>query len=158
MICFTRTAFGLLTMAALVAVEPSWALAEVNLLVPRVAKEDIFVREFISDDDLAKGGIRIAIRTAESSSAVLQAVLKGQADLALFNLEAFNAIQPENTATLSRLLLQPFQFRNSQELFDVEDTVFGLAVLAQINKTNIFPLSFWNQGLSRIIAQPEVRT
>src|ERR1043166_390581 len=137
--------------------EPS--CAEVRIGIPSFAVRDPFVKELVESAILSKNGIKLRQNVLENSSVVLDQVLDGTVDVGLFMLDILQQSKKlKHPPQLAQLLLLPFQFESAQQLFEVEDSALGDAILADINRTGLFPLAYWNRGLSQIATKTSIET
>jgi TRAP-type C4-dicarboxylate transport system substrate-binding protein len=127
--------------------------AEVKLGIVASAQSDPLVSSLKDSPSLKSLQIDVAVLPLSTDLDALEAALKGETDLSAFTLDALTQLKSDNRPQLAPILAQPFQFASSLELFKVEDTPFGEAVLADVNRTGLFPLAFWNRGLSEIVTK-----
>jgi TRAP-type C4-dicarboxylate transport system substrate-binding protein len=120
--------------------------------------DDTFISSFRSSRYLAKAGIRIAVVKVPTDDDALNAVMKGSAELGLFEFGVFSNRKFEKQPELFSVFTRPFLFHSASELLDVQNTPVGDAVLADVRQVGIFPLSFWNRGLSQIWTRQPVNT
>jgi TRAP-type C4-dicarboxylate transport system substrate-binding protein len=133
----------------------AWA-AEVTLAVTRAT--DPFVKELQSSKYLAQSGIKIKLVTVAKDEDVLDGVVKGAADLGLFPIGVLSNRKFEEQPQLYSVFTRSFLFNSATEILEVERTPVGAAVLADVSRIGIFPLSFWNRGLSQIWAKQPLYT
>jgi hypothetical protein len=119
---------------------------------------DVFVRALQSSKYLAQSNIKLKLAPVEKDDDVLDSVIKGTADLGLFAVGILSNRKFEEQPQLYSLFTRSFVFTSGSELLDVERTPVGAAVLADVSRVGLFPLSFWNRGLSTIWAKSPVST
>jgi TRAP-type C4-dicarboxylate transport system substrate-binding protein len=132
---------------------------EVRVAVPQALQTEEFVALFKADPAPSSQRLRLSIKPFSNSLHALKALKAGETQLAIFTVDALMEAQRESKSALmiTPALVQPFVFESSQELFDILDTSFGQAVLADISRTEIVPLTLWNRGLSHIMAEPSIK-
>ena len=130
-------------------------ISEIRVIMPAFASQDPFVTSL--REALATNSIRLIPKVVSNPADVLRAALEGAEQAALFPFESFYTIKDlKEWPSLATLLTQPFQFASLQELFDVEDTPFGSAVLADVSRTGLVPLVLWNRGQSKLISRSKI--
>jgi TRAP-type C4-dicarboxylate transport system substrate-binding protein len=114
-----------------------------------------FARRLSNDPALRKLGLELEVKGYGDSSEVIKDLKAGAVQIAMFNLDTLVAQEEQSRSPLvvASALSHPFQFRSDEELADVLNTSFGEAVLADISRAGIVPLSLWNQGLSQIVSE-----
>jgi TRAP-type C4-dicarboxylate transport system substrate-binding protein len=89
---------------------------------------------------------------------VLDALIKASTDFGLFDLSVFSKRKFDPQPQLFSVFTRPFLFNSASEIVDVQNTPIGDAVLADVSRVGIFPLSYWNRGLSQIWSRQPVRS
>jgi Bacterial extracellular solute-binding protein, family 7 len=104
---------------------------------------------------MRKLGLQLTLKRYVDSIDAIKDLRTGRVQIAVFNLDSLVALQEQtgNPLILASALSQPFQFRSDEELTSVLGTSFGEAVLADVSRAGIVPLSLWNQGLSQIVSE-----
>lgn len=87
-------------------------------------------------------------------------LIAGEIGLGLVSIWAIeqSAIDAERHPILAPVLNQPFQFASTEELLGIQETPFGEAILADINRTGLVGLSFWNRGQTHIVSRMDITT
>jgi TRAP-type C4-dicarboxylate transport system substrate-binding protein len=119
---------------------------------------DSFISLLRSSKPLQQAGVKIVIVPMTKDEDVLDALIKGRADLGLFDLNALSKRKFKNQPELFSVFTRPFLFNSASEIVDVQNTPIGDAVLADVARVGIFPLSYWNRGLSQIWTRQPVRS
>jgi TRAP-type C4-dicarboxylate transport system substrate-binding protein len=115
--------------------------------------DDAFVRALLNSPSLEKTGIKVIVQQVATDEDALDAVLKGSADLGLFLLEALFKRQFDDQPKLYSVFTRPFFFESSDQIFRFEQTPLGDAVLADLGRAGVFPMAYWNRGLSQVVAK-----
>ena len=138
------------------------ALIGVTLSSPALARDvkvgvpeqkDDFIESLFSSKYLKSAGINLLPSQFLKEDEILSATIGGAVDVGFFALSAVDQIKLEQSPRLYTALTRAFFFKSGEEIFAVEDTAFGDAVLADLRRAKIFPLAFWNRGVSKIVAQ-----
>jgi ABC-type amino acid transport substrate-binding protein len=119
---------------------------------------DQFSEAVRSSKYLDQAGIKVGIIRFKTGEDVLDAVLKGSIDFGLIPLTALSKRKYDDQPQLYSVFTRPFLFTSSSEVIDIEGTPLGTAVLADVARTGIIPLSFWNRGISQIWARKPVNS
>jgi TRAP-type C4-dicarboxylate transport system substrate-binding protein len=116
--------------------------------------DDPFLSALRTSKDLAEVGIKVV---PTGSKEALDDVLSGRSEASLVSLGAFENRKFKGAVpTLFTAFTRPFLYDDTAELFAVQDTPLGSAVLADIGRTGVFALKFWNRGVSRIVSTQPV--
>lgn len=118
------------------------------------------IETFRSYPNFGDEGITIKQVPLGSLRMILRGLIEGEVDIGFVSYQTLAAHKfgDFDSPVLGGLLAQPFQFMGTPELFQVEQSPFGDAVLAEINRTGLIGLSFWNRGQSRILSKMPIRT
>jgi Bacterial extracellular solute-binding protein, family 7 len=105
------------------------------------------------EGSLERNGIKSIVQSTAKDDDVLDAILNGSADAGLFTLGALARRKFDDKPRLFSALTRPFVFHSSDQIFKIEQSPLGDAILADIARAGIVPLDYWNRGLSQIIAK-----
>ncbi|MBM6583886.1 TRAP transporter substrate-binding protein DctP [Microvirga sp. BT689] len=84
---------------------------------------------------------------------------QGQLRLGLVTLDQLIRTGPGSKSVLAAALIQPGQFPDTRDLFDLQDTPLGEAVLAEIAQDrSLVPLSYWSRGQTSILSNSPIRS
>lgn len=133
---------------------PAYA-ADLRLAVARSAQDEQFIKSLQTSPTLRGLGLRVSTATFSNSGQIIDALKRGDANLAVFTLDSLARSEQasKKPLTIAAILAQPFQFQSSDELVNVLGTTFGTSVLADISRTGLVPLALWNRGLSEIVSE-----
>ncbi len=133
------------------AIHISAALAsDARLAVPQSAATSVFVSEIERSESLSRNDLKVGLDQYASEDAILEAVLNGSADVGLV-IDALIRHKFESQPTLASIFTHPFLFQNTQDLFDLQQSALRTAIFADISRTRLIPLAFWNGGNENII-------
>jgi TRAP-type C4-dicarboxylate transport system substrate-binding protein len=127
---------------------------EVRLATTQV--NDPFVAAVRSSKYLQDAGITVVVVGMPKDVDVLDSLVKGSADVGLFELSSLSVRRFENQPQLYSVFTRPFLFNSASELVDIQNTPLGDAVLSDVGRAGILPLGFQNRGLSQIWSRSPV--
>lgn len=132
-----------------ISLTPNWvSAAEVALSAP--ISDDAFIRALQSSKDLEAADIKVVMKVSKD---VLRDVVSGESEVGLIPLHDFDAGRTDkNAPTLITTFTRPFLYDSLMELLAVQHSALGHAVLADIGRSGIFALTYWNRGLTKIVA------
>jgi len=142
-------------LVLLVAIPVESKSAEVKLGLPLQQQRDAFFESLTNSTELQAAGIQIIATHYLNDKEVLDATTEGSIDVGLFALSAFDQVRFDGLR-LYTTFTRPFFFRNGADLFAIQDTALGDAVLSDLRRAQLFPLRFWNRGLSQIVARQPI--
>ncbi len=145
------TAFGALAGLSLLFQSDVSFATEIKLATAKAA--DAFVKSLQNSPSLEHAGIKVVVQRLPTDDAVLDAVLRGSADLGLFALDVLSKRKFDDQPRLYSVFTRPFFFESSDQIFRLEQTPLGDAVLADVARAGVLPLAYWNGGLSQIMAK-----
>ena len=114
---------------------------------------DVFLVSLQHSPALERADIKIVVETVAREDDALDAVLKGSAEIALFTLDTLTNRKFESQPSLFSVFTEPFVFSNAEQIYRIEETPLGDAVLADVAHIGINPLGYWNRGLTQILAR-----
>lgn len=120
--------------------------------------DDIFAQSLQHSPALEHAGIKVIVQTVAQDDQVLDGLLNGTTDLGLFALDLLSNRKFDDQPKLFSLFTRPFFFESADQIFNVQHTPVGDAVLADIARAGLVPLSYWNRGLSKIVAKHPLNT
>jgi esterase/lipase superfamily enzyme len=90
----------------------------------------------------------------------LRALLRGAPfRMALVSLDSLLAARIVNDSVLPNALVQPGQFAETRDLFDLLDSPLGEALLAEVSRAKEFvAIGYWTRGQSSLVSRTEIRT
>lgn len=103
---------------------------------------DVFLTALQRSPSLERADVKIVIETVAREDDALDAVLKGSADIGLFTLDVLSNRKFDEQPTLFSVFTRPFVFRNAEQIYRVEDTPLGDAVLADLARIGVTPLGY----------------
>jgi TRAP-type C4-dicarboxylate transport system substrate-binding protein len=124
---------------------------EVRLGIPQ--QKDAFIDSLLESKDLKAAGINLIVVRFPGDNNVLQATIDGSVEVGLFALSALDQIKIDESPRLYTTFTRPFFFQSGEEIFSIQNTALGDAILSDLRRANIFPLKFWNRGLSQIVSR-----
>ena len=101
---------------------------------------------------LEVSGIKTVVKTFANDDDVLDAILNGSADAGLFGLTALAKRKFDKQPTLFSALTRPFVFHSFHQIYEIEQSPLGAAILVDIARSGIVPLDYSATGLSQILA------
>jgi TRAP-type C4-dicarboxylate transport system substrate-binding protein len=144
-------AIGALAGLSLLSQSNLTLATEIKLATSRAP--DTFVTSLQNSSSLEKAGIKITLQRLVNDDEVLDAVVTGSADLGLFALDVLSKRKFDDQPKLYSVFTRPFFFESSDQIFNLEETPLGDAVLADVARVGVLPLAYWNRGLSQIVAK-----
>ena len=132
--------------------------ADARIAVPSYALQDPFVQTLRNTTILTDVGTKVQFISHDVAMETLESVLKGSTDLALVTLDNVTQYKFKTPPELVPIFTRPFLFSAAQDAFSVQAAPLGNAVLADLNRTGLVALGFWNRGTSQLIAQNPVKT
>jgi TRAP-type C4-dicarboxylate transport system substrate-binding protein len=129
---------------------------DVVFAVPNHSAHSVFANEIQSSDFLHKIGITIKPAQFSDEHKIIESVLSGYSDVAMVSLDAISHYDFKNRPKLASIFTWPFLFDNTQDLFDAQRSTLKAAVFADISRTQLVPLEFWNNGNEDIISTREI--
>jgi len=150
-------ALGMLAALSLIFRSDVTRAVEIKVAITTKAA-DGFIRSLQSSPSLEHAGIKVVVQAVATDDAALDAVLKGSADLALFSLDVLSKRKFDDQPKLFSVFTRPFFFDSSDQIFRVEDSALGDAVLADVARAGVLPLAYWNRGLSQIVARQPLQS
>jgi TRAP-type C4-dicarboxylate transport system substrate-binding protein/pimeloyl-ACP methyl ester carboxylesterase len=143
---------------ALLCLSPAALAGEVRIAVPKSYLEDTFLKSLRTSKALAEIGVTISPLPKDDSSAAQAAVTSGAADLGVFTLVERDQRALEKAGPEASLLTRPFLFKSAKEVSLMQNSFLGEAAMADASRTGLFPLKFWNHGVTYLLTKAPIRT
>lgn len=93
------------------------------------------------------------LRTPAQGLNAFELVKKGAIDFALLPAKWIPGIGEDRDLAFTSLLSQPTVFNDSDELFKVEDSVYGDVVAQEIGRKGVVVVTFWNRTSSSLVTR-----
>jgi TRAP-type C4-dicarboxylate transport system substrate-binding protein len=129
--------------------------AYITLAATRSVGNDEFTSSVLKDLTLGQSGIQVVIKSFGDPTELLKSILAGSVDLGVIDLDTLVQLEPQLGVAA---VLTPFQFRSNDELSDVLNSWFGDAILADIGRTGLVPISLSNRGLTKIVSERDTNS
>jgi TRAP-type C4-dicarboxylate transport system substrate-binding protein/pimeloyl-ACP methyl ester carboxylesterase len=134
------------------------AASTIHLAAPAHATQSAFVQQIVNSKNLDDVGIRVSLVEHTDEDSIVEDVIKGSAEVGLVSLDAFIDHSFKNQPTLASIFVHPFILDNRQDLLDIQNSALGDAALADIARSRLVPLEFWNMGSENLISNFEIAT
>jgi esterase/lipase superfamily enzyme len=132
--------------------------AEIRLAVPSGFADDSFVKSLSASKILAGAGLTVAPKPVTSDAAAMEALKKGEADLAVFALDDENRRALQSSSAATTLLTRPFVFKSAEEVFLMQDSFLGAAAAADASRSGLFPLKIWTHSIAYLLTHEPIRS
>lgn len=129
-----------------------WSSAS-EVKVATTKPTDVFLVSLQRSSSLARANIKIIVETVPKEKDALNAVLDGSAEIGLFTFNTLSDRKFDNQPTLFSVFTEPFIFSYPKQIYRIENTPLGDAVLADVARIGVTPLGYWNRGLTQILAK-----
>jgi TRAP-type C4-dicarboxylate transport system substrate-binding protein len=125
--------------------------ADVRVGVASGSANGPFISSITKSQILEKKGARAVVVTFNNERQLISSLLEGGADVGLVTFDALTQADLKDPPRLATIFTRPLLLETEQDISDVQNAPLGSAVLADINRTGLVPLTFWNRGSARLI-------